>query len=114
MIERRHSAQAGAILYLILGAMAAAILLIWVGRSPISTIRALPSAAGAVRLFALITALSLGSLVMGVVLLRKPPGTTVVGFSIVLAGACLLWNMIALILWLVPVPFVWGGRVKSQ
>lgn len=108
MKKQRHSAVIAGILYWLFGVFAAAVLVGWAGDNPVGAVRSLPTVPGAVEVFSVVGALMVTSFIVGSMLLvRSRVGAVVLAASFAMAAVGIAWNIVAVVFWLAPVPFVW-------
>ena len=108
MKNSRVSALTAGVLYLLFGIFAAAVLILWAGDSPMDAIRSLPTVPGAVELFSVVAALMAASFVIGgILLLRSRVSIVILVAGLVMAAVGIMWNVVAALFWLAPLPFVW-------
>jgi hypothetical protein len=108
MNKSRASSLTAGILYLIFGIFAAAVLILWAGDSPMDVIRSLPTVPGAVELFSVVTALMVASIVIGCILLTHSRVKVIVLVAgLIMAAVGVMWNVVAALFWLTPLPFMW-------
>jgi hypothetical protein len=106
-MQRRHFAIAAGVLYLLLGALTAFILARWVQAGVSEAVQFLEAAPQFLHSFIAVPILFVGSVLLAVVLLRGRTGRSLFAASCAVAVVGVVWNIGALLVWLVPVPFVW-------
>jgi hypothetical protein len=108
MKNSRASTLTAGVLYLLFGIFAAAVLILLAGDSPMDAIRSLPIVPGAVELFSVVAALMVASFVIGgILLMHSQVSVVVLVAGLVMAAVGVMWNVVAALFWLAPLPFMW-------
>jgi hypothetical protein len=108
-MKRRHFVVTAGALYLALSAFTGVILVRWSTSGVAEAVAFAQAQPQFIHTFVAVPVLAAVSIALALALLLRGPSRTVVVLSLVAAASGALWSLVALVLWLIPVPFVVGA-----